>query len=117
LDRCWSRPLGGYWSAPRPVNPRNEPLGDGERRCEDIVKSWSNRFKFSQEDQETGRKGLRRPQIGALYAVLAHWSTTDAAATVVMPTGTGKTETMLALLVCAQLRRVMVVVPNSALRD
>ena len=78
---------------------------------------WANRFKFTQEDAETHRKGLRRPQIGALYAVLAHWSTTDAAATVVMPTGTGKTETMLALLVCAQLRRLMVVVPNSALRD
>jgi hypothetical protein len=80
------RQTKAYWSAPRPVNPRNEPLGDGERRCEDIVKSWSNRFKFSQEDQETGRKGLRRPQIGALYAVLAHWSTTEAAATVDMPT-------------------------------
>ncbi len=34
-----------------------------------------------------------------------------------MPTGTGKTETMLALLVCVRLRRLMVVVPNSALRD
>jgi superfamily II DNA or RNA helicase len=34
-----------------------------------------------------------------------------------MPTGTGKTETMLAILVCAQLRRVLVIVPTSALRD
>jgi hypothetical protein len=34
-----------------------------------------------------------------------------------MPTGTGKTETMLALLVRAQLRKLLVVVPNSALRD
>ena len=34
-----------------------------------------------------------------------------------MPTGTGKTESMLALLVCARLRRLMVVVPNAALRD
>ncbi len=112
-----ARQKKAFWSAPRPVNPRNEPLEDSEKRCADIVKGWAKKFTFAQEDVETERKGLRRPQIGALYAVLAHWSTTDAAATVVMPTGTGKTETMLALLVCAQLHRVMVVVPNSALRD
>jgi superfamily II DNA or RNA helicase len=34
-----------------------------------------------------------------------------------MPTGTGKTETMLALLVCVQLDRLIVVVPTNALRD
>lgn len=112
-----ARQKSASWSAPRPVNPRNEPLADGEARCSAIVESWENRFVFAHDNPEKDKKGLRRPQIGALYAVLAHWSTTDAAATVVMPTGTGKTETMLALLVCAQLRRVMVVVPNSALRD
>jgi superfamily II DNA or RNA helicase len=105
------------WCAPRPVNPIKEGEIDGDARCDAIVKSWDGSFKFEQEDPDKGKRGLRRPQIGALYAVLAHWSTTDADATVVMPTGTGKTETMLALLVCAQLRRVMVVVPNSALRD
>jgi superfamily II DNA or RNA helicase len=105
------------WCAPRPVNPIRETAGDGNTRCASIVKSWDGLFKFEQENQEQGKPGLRRPQIGALYAVLAHWSTTDADATVVMPTGTGKTETMLALLVCAKLQRLMVVVPNSALRD
>ena len=105
------------WCVPRPVNPIKEIPEEGDARCKSIVKSWNGIFKFEQENPERGKRGLRRPQIGALYAVLAHWSTTDADATVVMPTGTGKTETMLALLVCAQLRRVMVVVPNSALRD
>src|SRR5690606_31530839 len=62
-------------------------------------------------------KGLRRPQIGALYTALAHWSVSEEPATIVMPTGTGKTETMLALLVCARLRRLMIVVPNKPLRD
>jgi superfamily II DNA or RNA helicase len=111
------RQKGARWSAPKPVNPTKELMEDAERRCKAIVRSWGGKFKFAQEDLDHGKGGLRRPQIGALYAVLAHWSTTDADATVVMPTGTGKTETMLALLVCAQLPRVMVVVPNSALRD
>jgi superfamily II DNA or RNA helicase len=105
------------WSAPKPINPVREPIEDAEARCSAIVDSWTGLFTFSQEDRSKGKLGLRRPQIGALYATLAHWSTTDADATVVMPTGTGKTETMLALLVCAQLRRVMVVVPNAALRN
>jgi hypothetical protein len=38
-------------------------------------------------------------------------------ATVVMPTGTGKTETMLALLVAARPSRLLVLVPSDALRD
>lgn len=105
------------WCAPRPVNTGKETLDQAEARCRSIVKSWDGAFKFEQENPDEGKLGLRRPQIGALYAVLAHWSTTDADATVVMPTGTGKTETMLALLVCARLPRVMVVVPNTALRD
>jgi hypothetical protein len=113
----FARQKDAAWSAPKPVNPAREVIEDSERRCEAIVQAWEGRFTFAQEDPAAGKGGLRRPQIGALYAVLAHWSTTDADATVVMPTGTGKTETMLALLVCARLRRVMVVVPNSALRD
>lgn len=111
------RQNGARWSAPKPVNPSKETPEDGERRCMDIVQSWEGKFTFAQENPDLGKEGLRRPQIGALYAVLAHWSTTDADATIVMPTGTGKTETMLALLVCARLQRVMVVVPNAALRD
>jgi superfamily II DNA or RNA helicase len=112
-----ARQKDAAWSAPKPINPARESIDECERRCKAIVQMWGGKFVFAQEDLDTGKNGLRRPQIGALYAVLAHWSTTDADATVVMPTGTGKTETMLALLVCARLRRVMVVVPNSALRD
>src|SRR6476469_9999247 len=60
--------------------------------------------------------GLRPPQVGAVYAALAHWTVSPAPATIVMPTGTGKTETMLALLVSQRLERLLVVVPNYALR-
>lgn len=105
------------WIAPTAVNPAKETIEEGEKRCDAIVADWENRFTFREEDRERGIRGLRRPQIGALYAALAHWSTTDQPATIVMPTGTGKTDTMIALLVKAQIRRLMVVVPNAALRD
>jgi superfamily II DNA or RNA helicase len=54
--------------------------------------------------------------MGALHAIHAHWSTSKEVATVVMPTGTGKTETMLATLVSARCSRVLVLVPTDALR-
>lgn len=62
--------------------------------------------------------GLRRPQLGAVHAVLGYWTTRRyTPATVVMPTGTGKTETMLALLVAAQPERLLVLVPSDSLRN
>lgn len=61
---------------------------------------------------------LRRPQLGALHAVMAHWASgLPDPGVVVMPTGTGKTETMLAVLVAAPVERLLVLVPSSALRD
>ncbi|WP_430516883.1 DEAD/DEAH box helicase family protein [Bradyrhizobium yuanmingense] len=60
---------------------------------------------------------LARGQIGAVYATLAYWSTSEKPTTVVMPTGTGKTWTMLALLAAAPLDRLLVVVPNRNLRS
>lgn len=79
--------------------------------------SWLNGFRYvSDEEAGEGRIGLRRPQMGALHAIHAHWSTSREVATVVMPTGTGKTETMLATLVSARCTRVLVLVPTDALR-
>ena len=79
--------------------------------------SWSNGFQYIGEDEAgDGRIGMRRPQLGALHAIHAHWSTSTDVATVVMPTGTGKTETMLATLVSAKCTRVLVLVPTDALR-
>ena len=60
--------------------------------------------------------GLRAPQIGAIHAVHAHWSVSNDPATIVMPTGTGKTETMISVLISAQCRRILLVVPTDALR-
>ncbi|MDI2127166.1 DEAD/DEAH box helicase [Yinghuangia seranimata] len=66
----------------------------------------------------TDEHSLRRPQIGALHSVLGYWSSgIPDPGVVVMPTGTGKTETMLALLVASRPAKLLVLVPSSALRD
>ncbi len=64
-----------------------------------------------------GQRGLRTPQLGAVHSVLGSWTTgASQPGTVVMPTGTGKTETMVALLSVAAAERLVVVVPSDALR-
>ncbi|WP_321790592.1 DEAD/DEAH box helicase family protein [Burkholderia pyrrocinia] len=80
------------------------------------ISSWRGAFAYIQEDRSTGVIGLRPPQAGALHAVHAHWSVSDEVASVVLPTGTGKTETMLGVLTSAGCERVIVVVPTDALR-
>lgn len=88
--------------------------------CTETRASWENAFAFYEEiyeEEELIHHGLRAPQIGALYASLAHWKVTQDVATVVMPTGTGKTETMLALLVRERPKCLLVIVPTAALRD
>lgn len=69
--------------------------------------------------REAGEPGsLRRPQVGALHSVIGYWSSgLTEPGVVVMPTGTGKTETMLALFVATRPERLLVIVPTSALRD
>ena len=82
----------------------------------EIVASWEGKFRFVQEDEDRDIVGLREPQVGAIHAVLAHLAVETSPATVVMPTGTGKTETMLSLLAYKRFRRVLVLVPSDALR-
>ncbi len=90
---------------------------DYESEIRKVVQSWSDAFSYIGEDKARGIKGLRNPQIGAVHAVHAHWSTSEAPATIVMPTGTGKTEVMLSVLVSARCPRLIVVVPTDALRE
>ena len=81
-----------------------------------VLDSYRDALTFNEESEDS--PGLRSPQLGAVHAVLGYWTTRRSApATVVMPTGTGKTETMLALLVAARLPRLLVLVPSDALRD
>ncbi|MEQ1735614.1 MAG: DEAD/DEAH box helicase family protein, partial [Rhodoglobus sp.] len=86
-----------------------------------IRASWVGAFSYNKERKATpdapATVGLRPPQIGALHAIAAHWSLETASATIVMPTGTGKTETMLATLVAESEGTMLVTVPSKALRD
>jgi superfamily II DNA or RNA helicase len=82
-----------------------------------VLRELAGRFQLRTEDPAGGSPGLRVPQAGAVHAVLAHWSTRAAdPATIVLPTGTGKTETMLSLIVSERLRRVLILVPSERLR-
>lgn len=82
----------------------------------DVRVSYGNALSFAVPS--SGLPSLRRPQLGAVHAVLGYWTTKRTTpATVVMPTGTGKTETMLALLVAAAPERLLVLVPSDALRE
>jgi len=83
---------------------------------EEINESWENTFTFKKENQEENILGLRTPQIGAIHSLLGHLTNAKEIATVVLPTGTGKTETMLATLVANQCNKLLVTVPSDSLR-
>ncbi|WP_281661231.1 DEAD/DEAH box helicase [Microvirgula aerodenitrificans] len=84
----------------------------------DVYQSWQNHlFNFSLDDPKTKAPGLRKPQLAALYAALGHLVVDPTTtATVVMPTGTGKTDTMLGLVIAARMNRALILVPSDALR-
>ena len=87
------------------------------------ARSWDGQFSFRREIPDAAgnvspdTRGLRPPQLGALHAIGAHWSLYKQPATIVMPTGTGKTETMLSALAAYAREPMLVVVPSDALRS
>jgi len=83
--------------------------------------SWNGQFSFQAErlsarPEEAETPGLRPPQVGALLSIGTHWSLYRSPATIVMPTGTGKTETMLSALAVYVRKPMLVIVPSDALR-
>ena len=60
---------------------------------------------------------LRPAQVGAVYSLLSHWSLSDDVVTIVLPTGTGKTETMLVATLADRAKRTLVVVPSIDLKN
>lgn len=64
-----------------------------------------------------GGKRLRSAQLGAVHALMSHWSLSNEVATIVLPTGTGKTETMLVTTLADQAKRTLVIVPTLDLKD
>lgn len=81
----------------------------------EVINTWVDKFKFIKENEQENIKGLRPPQVGALHSILAHIHNADDKAIVVMPTGTGKTETMLATLVSNCCEKLLVLVPSDSL--
>lgn len=79
-----------------------------------IRDTWKDAFRFIEGNENV--IGFRSPQLGALHAIHAHWSVSTEAATIVLPTGTGKTETMLGTLLSKACQKTLVIVPTDALR-
>lgn len=96
-------------------------LDEGNRLKVEAHASWRNGINYVSElealEGYAARPGLRPPQIGALHAIAAHWSLRTDPAIIVMPTGTGKTEVMLAITVESRGDRILVIVPTDALRQ
>ena len=107
------------WLRHRRIDEASLARREGDRSAarDNIRATWNGAFRYRDATLTSDGKGLRLPQLGALHATLAHWTLSREPVTVVMPTGTGKTETMLSLLVTAQPQCMLVVVPSKALRD
>jgi superfamily II DNA or RNA helicase len=99
------------WATPV---PRDLTVDELEVIKEKVLESWRDQFRLRAATAE--QRGLRNAQLGALHGLLAHWSVSDETATVVLPTGTGKTDTMIAALVAERLCPLLVVVPTRSLR-
>jgi len=84
---------------------------------ESIRQSWVDQFLFKKEDKIKGIEGLRIPQIGGLHSILGHISNATERGIVVMPTGTGKTETMLSFVIASACEKILITVPSTILRD
>lgn len=85
----------------------------------DATRSWQSGINYKREVNISATEkidGLRSPQLGSLHAIASHWTLTNAPGIIVMPTGTGKTEVMLAATVAEACTCLLVIVPSDALR-
>lgn len=86
-----------------------------------IKKTYEENYKIKKEvieDDNTIKAGLRTPQVGAIHAILSNITNPKyKEGIVVMPTGTGKTEVMLATFLSEEMKRLIVITPSNALRE
>lgn len=94
------------------------PLSEKILSTDEIYESWkSGLFSFKEENLSLSHKGLRPPQLGGIYSALGfEKSDSESSATIVMPTGTGKTETILSILIAGKFKKTLIIVPSDALR-
>lgn len=100
------------------VDTVEEPLSFALRTR--VLGSWKGCMTLIPRDavSKMNASSLRQPQISALYKILAHLTSHKVGdATVVMPTGTGKTETLLAAVCGFPVERALVLVPTDSLRQ
>jgi len=83
---------------------------------EEVVNSWKVSYQ-ERVSRSQGENGLRLPQFGALSAIRAHWATSNSPATIVLPTGTGKSETMYATIISERISSTLIIVPSNLLRE
>lgn len=83
-----------------------------------LIKSDDRKFLDNVNIQGVGPSGksLRPAQVGATFSLLSHWSISKEVATIVLPTGTGKTETMLTVTLADRAPRTLVIVPTIDLK-
>jgi len=95
------------------------PVSDETSDHDEILLSWKKgNFLFKEDDHNGDRGGLRPPQIGGIFAALGYEKSDEKnAVTIVMPTGTGKTETILSIVVAGKFGKTLVVVPSDSLRE
>lgn len=94
-------------------------FNDHEYSPDLVFESWlKSNFFFIEENQALEVNGLRPPQLGGIFAALGYERSDEKnAATIVMPTGTGKTETILSIVVAGKFKKTLVIVPSDALRE
>ncbi|WP_293764851.1 DEAD/DEAH box helicase family protein [uncultured Aquitalea sp.] len=83
-----------------------------------VYRSWADgRLNFAVESNFNNFTGFRKPQRAAAFAVFSHLDSDPAVpATVVMPTGTGKTDTIFSIIIAGLFPRTLLIVPSDALR-
>ena len=74
--------------------------------------------KSSFQLEPTNKSGLRKCQLGAIWALKSHFitSSNNIASLISMPTGSGKTALMMATCFELNLKKVLIVVPSKILR-
>lgn len=119
-ETLWSdrRTRGWSWGRPDPSDRQTIPGTLLARSA--VLESLRGRASLKDEVRDAEgnvtEAGLRAPQVGAVHGALSHWKGSEDLATVVLPTGTGKTETMLTLFAWERFGLLLVVVPTDALR-
>ncbi len=83
----------------------------------DVYRSWADHPLTFIVSTDPGIPGFRRPQRAAALSALAHFDTEPGKpAAIVMPTGTGKTDTIFALIIYGLFKRTIIIVPSDTLR-